>query len=161
FKPPHKWQTIKERTVELEDHRRDELVLAAEDAPALPLYILTPKEKGERLRAGVLALHGHGKYGYDPVAGRDDLPGVGAAIKRCHYDYGRQLVRRGYVVAVPCLTPFGRRLGNPDAYGKQDACAITYLRLQMLGKVLMAENLRDILWSLEHLIGQPSVDPKR
>ena len=141
FAPPKKWQTIAERTVDLDDHRREELVLKADDHPPLPVYLLTPKKKSERQRGGIVALHGHGQYGYDPVAGRDDLPGVAAAIKSANYDYGRQLVRRGYVVAVPCLTPFGRRLGKGDAYKKEDACAITFVRLQLLGKLLMAENL--------------------
>jgi dienelactone hydrolase len=161
FAPPKKWQTVTERSVDLDDHRREELLLKADDCPPLPLYLLTPKKKPERKRGGVVALHGHGKYGHDPVAGRDDVPGVAEAIKSAHYDYGRQLVRRGYVVAVPCLTPFGRRLGNPDAYKKDDPCAITFLRLQLLGKVLMAENLRDALWSLEVLAGRDEVDPKR
>src|SRR5206468_3735330 len=114
FAPPDKWQTVTERTAELDDHRREELVLKAEGHPPLPLYLLTPKQKADRRRAGILALHGHGKFGYDPVAGRDDVPGVADDIKASHYDYGRQLARRGYVVAVPCLTPFGRRLGNAD-----------------------------------------------
>jgi dienelactone hydrolase len=161
FTPPDKWKTLTERTVELTDHRRDELVLKAVGLPPLPLYVLTPNEKRDRKRGGVVALHGHGKHGYDPVAGRDDLPGVAESIKSANYDYGRQLVRRGYVVAVPCLTPFGRRLGNPDAYKKDDPCAITFLRLQLLGKVLMAENLRDALWSLEVLARNDDVDPKR
>jgi dienelactone hydrolase len=156
--PPEKWQTVTERRVELEDHIRDELVLTAEDHPPLPLYVLTPREKSDRRRGGVLALHGHGAHGYEPVAGRDDVPGVAASIKACNYDYGRQLVRRGYIVAVPCLTPFGRRLGKADAYGKQDACAITSLRLQLLGKLLIAENLRDALWTLALLAGDQQVD---
>jgi dienelactone hydrolase len=159
--PPSKWHTITERRVELDDHVRDELVLTAEDHPPLPLYILTPCDKTDRRRAGVLALHGHGAHGYDPVAGRDDLPGVANAIKSCNYDYGRQLVRRGYVVAVPCLTPFGRRLGKADTYGKQDACAVTFVRLQLLGKLLIAENLRDCLWALEALARHEQVDAKR
>jgi dienelactone hydrolase len=161
FTPPQKWQALTERTVELEDHQRVELVLQADGLPPLPLYLLTPKKKAERKRAGVVALHGHGKYGYDPVAGRDDLPGVADAIKSCHYDYGRQLVRRGYVVAVPCLTPFGRRLGNADAYKQQDACAVTFLRLQLLGKLLIAENLRDCLWAMEVLARHEQVDAER
>ena len=33
-----------------------------------------------------------------------------AEIEKCRYDYGLQLVRKGYVVAAPCLLPFGRRL---------------------------------------------------
>jgi dienelactone hydrolase len=159
--PPKNWETVTERTVELDDHRREELVLKADGLPPLPLYLLLPNEKAKGKRAGVLALHGHGKYGYDPVAGRDDRPGVAAAIRSSKYDYGRQLARRGYVVAVPCFTPFGRRLGNPDDYQKQDACGITFLRLQLFGKLLMAENLRDARWALELLSRRAEVDAKR
>jgi dienelactone hydrolase len=161
FSPPKKWETITESSTELEDHRRDALILKAEGFPRLPVYLLTPSKKFEGKRAGIVALHGHGKFGYDPVAGRDDLPGVESAIKSSNYDYGRQLVRRGYVVAVPCLTPFGRRLGNAEAYKNQDACGITYLRLQLLGKLLMAENLRDSLWALELLARHERVEPAK
>jgi dienelactone hydrolase len=159
--PPKAWKTVVERRADLQDHRREELVLTADGHPPLPVYLLVPPGKEDRPRPGVLALHGHGNYGHDPVAGRDDLPGVAEAIKSANYDYGRQLVRRGYVVAVPCLTPFGRRLGDRAAYGKEDPCGITFLRLQLLGKVLMAENLRDCLWALELLARHEQVDAKR
>jgi dienelactone hydrolase len=161
--PPTKWKTTVERAALLKDHRRLELILTAEGNPPLPVYLLLPLEKAgkDKPRPGVLALHGHGKHGYDTVAGRDDLPGVAEAIKAANYDYGRQLVRKGYVVAVPCLSPFGRRLGDPQMYGKQDPCAVTFIRLQMLGKVLMAENLRDCLWALELLVQHEEVDAKR
>jgi len=158
--PPKEWKTTVERVVELKDHRREELVLTAEGHPPLPVYLLSPLDKSDKPRAGILALHGHGKYGYDPVAGCDDRPGVADAIKSANYDYGRQLVQRGYVVAVPCLTPFGRRLGDVD-YGKQDACGITFIRMQLLGKVLIAENLRDALWSVELLARHKHVDATR
>lgn len=158
--PPAKWKTTIERTVELKDHRREELILTADGYPPLPLYLLLPRDPEDKPRPGVLALHGHGRFGYDPVAGRDDRPGVAEAIANCRYDYGRQLVRRGYVVAVPCLTPFGRRLGDPAAYGKADPCGITFLRLQLLGKLLMAENLRDCLWAVELLVQHKRVDAK-
>jgi dienelactone hydrolase len=160
-RPPALWKTVVERRVELKDHRREELVLEADGHPPLPLYLLLPLPKSEKPRPGVLALHGHGEHGHDPVAGRDDRPGVAAAIKSANYDYGRQMVRRGYVVAVPCLTPFGRRLGDRAAYGRQDPCAVTFVRLQLLGKVLMAENLRDCLWCVELLARHPQVDAKR
>ena len=159
--PPAKWEVTVERTIKLKDHRREELILTADGHPPLPVYLLLPLEQPDKPRPGVLALHGHGKFGYDTVAGRDDLPGVAGAIQECNYDYGRQLVRRGYVVAVPCLTPFGRRLGEPKEYGKQDPCAVTFIRLQMLGKVLMAENLRDCLWAVELLARHKEVDAKR
>lgn len=159
--PPDRWETIREKSVDLEDHRREELVLQAKDLPPLPIYLLTPRKKMNRPCGGVLALHGHGSHGYDPVAGRDDLPGVAEAIKQSNYDYGRQLVRRGYVVAIPCLTPFGRRLGKSPGTRALDPCADAFIRLQLLGKVLIAENLRDCLWAVNALAQHDQVDASR
>jgi dienelactone hydrolase len=160
-RPPVDWKSEVERSVELGDHVREELILTAPGHPPLPVYLLLPRGGSDWPRAGVLALHGHGPYGHDAVAGRGDLPGIGDAIRQSNYDYGRQLARRGYVVAVPCLTPFGRRLGDAAAYGQQDPCAVTFIRMQLLGKLLIAENLRDGLWALELLARQPRVDARR
>jgi dienelactone hydrolase len=65
------------------------------------------------------------------------------------------------VAARRRFTPFGRRLGDAKVYGKEDPCAITFLRMQTLGRLLMAENLRDALWSLELLAGCAEVDARR
>jgi len=160
--PPKEWTTTVERSVDLPDHRREELVLTAAGQAPLPVYLLIPRggDAGKR-RPGILAIHGHGSHGHDPVAGRDDLPGVDMAIKGANYDYGRQLVRQGYVVAVPCLTPFGRRLDAKEKYGKQDPCGITFIRMQLFGKVLMGENLRACLWAIELLARRQEVDADR
>jgi pimeloyl-ACP methyl ester carboxylesterase len=109
----------------------------------------------------VLALHGHGQFGHHPVAGRDDLPGVEKAIASANYDYGRQLALRGYLVACPCFTPFGDRLGSRQAFKQRDPCEDTFLRLLALGRVLMAENLRDALWALNHLLQHEQADAER
>jgi dienelactone hydrolase len=161
YTPPPKWKTEVRGSADLEDHRREELVLTADGYPALPVYLLLPRPKATKRRPGVLALHGHGGHGHHPVAGRDDLPGVAKAIESCHYDYGRQLARRGYAVAVPCFTPFGVRLGNRDSFGKTDPCGDTFLRMQALGKLLIAENLRDASWALELLAQHDEVDADR
>lgn len=160
YQPPDRWETITERSVELDDHRRDELVLRAAGHRDLPVYVLTPRQNAAR-RAGILALHGHGAFGYDPVAGVAPTPQHSKSIASANYDYGLQLVRRGYVVAAPCLIPFGRRLDDAKSYGGEDPCGVTFIRMQVLGKVLIAENLRDALWSLELLSRRPEVDPKR
>jgi dienelactone hydrolase len=159
--PPKAWDTVVERTVDLPDHQRQELILTAKGHPPLPVYLLLPRKLPKKPLPGILAVHGHGKYGADPVAGRDSTPGAAHAIKNSNYDYGRQLVRRGYIVAVPCMTPFGRRLGDPKQYQRQDPCAVTFIRLQLLGKLLIAENLRDLLWSVELLSRHKAVNPKR
>jgi dienelactone hydrolase len=161
FRPPARWNTVRERTVELADHTRDELLLESEGLRPLPVYVLTPKHASAAKRPAVLALHGHGATGYDAVAGVARTPEAAKEIEDLRYDYGLQFARRGYVVAVPCFTPFGRRLGDPKIYRGQDACGITYLRLQLLGKLLIAENLRDALWAFELLARNPAVDPRR
>jgi dienelactone hydrolase len=162
YRPPARWTTVRERTVDLADHQRQELVLEAEGERPLPVYLLLPKLSGAVRRPAVLALHGHGEFGYDAVAGVASTPAARAEIDELHYDYGLRLVRRGYVVAAPCLTPFGRRLGDPAAYKKgTDPCAITFVRFMALGKVLIAENLRDVLWAFELLATHPAVDAAR
>jgi dienelactone hydrolase len=159
--PPEKWKTVEEGAKDFEDYRREDLVLRAEGCPPLPVYLLLPRPRSSTRRPGVLALHGHGPHGHHPVAGRDDLPGVASAIKSANYDYGRQLARRGYAVVVPCFTPFGVRLGNRGAFGSSDPCADVFLRLQVFGKLLIAENLRDALWALALLARHEEVDAHR
>jgi dienelactone hydrolase len=159
-RPPAAWKVTVERVVDKGDHRREELLLTAKGHPPLPVYVLVPKGAKGPL-PGVVAVHGHGALGADPVVGRELTPGVEEAVKGANYDYGLQLVRRGYVVAAPCLTPFGRRLGDRKGYGGNDPCAVTFIRLQLLGKVLIAENLRDVLWALELLARRPEADAKR
>jgi dienelactone hydrolase len=159
--PPKEWKVVVERRVELPDHVREELLLVAEGTPTLPVHLLVPLGKTERSRAGILALHGHGSLGYDAVVGKESRPGAAQEIQKVKYDYGRELVRRGYVVAAPCLTPFGRRLGNRESYGTEDPCAVTFVRMELLGKVLIAENLRDCLWAYQFLAGREGVDRTR
>lgn len=109
FDPPRQWRETEESNTSLADHDRRTLVLEAAGARNLPLHVLVPKGGGKR--PAVLALHGHGPNAYDSVAG---------VVPSDIDDYGVQLARRGYVVAAPCFTPFGRRLGDPKAYRGDD-----------------------------------------
>jgi len=161
FTPPSRWETSVEETVDFADHRRESLVLRAEGVRPLPVYLLSPLLAPDRVRPGILALHGHGKWGNDPVAGIAKSPEAQAEMEQTRYDYGLRFVRQGYVVAAPCFTPFGRRLDDPKAYGGEDPCAVTFVRMLALGRLLIAENLRDALWSFEMLRTQKTVDPKR
>ena len=158
--PPKEWRVEVQESTRLADYHREKVLLHADGHPSLPLYVLTPAGAKQGKRPGIVALHGHGAHGYHPVAGRDDLPGVAQAIEAANYDYGRRLVRRGYVVVAPCLTPFGPRL-DAGSTSKQDPCAIAFIRLQLLGKLLIAENLRDSLWAVEFLARRPDVDAER
>ena len=161
LQPPSEWQTSVEEAVDFDDHRRESLVLRAKGSRPLPVHLLTPRPAAGRKRPAIVALHGHGRWGNDPVVGIAKTPEAQAEVKQARYDYGLQLVRQGYVVAAPCFTPFGRRLDDEKAYGGQDPCAVTCLRMLELGRLLLAENLRDALWSFEMLARRTTVDPKR
>jgi len=157
--PPERWEIVVEAREKLAGHIRYQLTLKAEQTPALPLYLLVPGGTSKEPRAAVVAVHGHGEYGHHAVAGRRDMPGVTQAIDKANYDYGLQFVRRGYVVACPCLIPFGDRVEG-DKY-KSDPCAVTFVRMMALGRVPIAENVRDIRWAVSFLQSRPEVDGER
>jgi dienelactone hydrolase len=161
FEPPEKWELLEEDRHEAADHIRHDLVLQAEGIPPVPVYLLVPLQASptDDLPA-VLCVHGHGRYGHHPVVGRNDIEGVAADIERMNYDYGLQFVRRGFVVAAPCMIPFGRRVDR-ESYGGKDPCAVTFVRMQALGELPMAANLRDLRWCLDLLQSRPEVDGGR
>jgi dienelactone hydrolase len=175
FQPPARWETTLEQTVTANDHVREERLLRAEGLDPLPFHLLLPRgETAARARAAsdgkalarrpaVLALHGHGPLGYDAVVGKAAPEDAARDIAPLHYDYGLELVKRGYIVAAPCFTPFGRRAPAPKKKGAPvgDACGPAFMSLQILGKLLIAENLRDVLWTLDYLTSLPQVDPAR
>ena len=77
-----------------------------------------------------------------------------------NYDYGLQFVRRGYVVAAPCMIPFGRRVDREN-YGGNDPCAVTFVRMAALGKLPITANLRDLRWAIDLLASRTEVDQER
>ncbi|MEO1993796.1 MAG: alpha/beta hydrolase family protein [Planctomycetaceae bacterium] len=159
--PPKQWTTVVEDRAEFDDHIRHQLLLKCDGVPSLPVYLLVPRGLTAAQRApGVLCVHGHGSHGYEPIVGRRDLEGVPANIKKNNYDYGLQFVRRGYVVAAPCMVPFGRRVDRAR-YGGNDPCAVTFVRMQSLGRLPITANLRDLRWSLNLLQSQSQVHSDR
>jgi dienelactone hydrolase len=160
YAPPTRWKSTVTRKLEFDDHTREELILRAEGHRDLPVHLLVPRGRSGR-RPGIVALHGHGTFGNDPVAGVDDTPERQKNIAAANYDYGRQLVRKGYVVAAPCFTPFGARLGKRESYRGDDPCAVTFVRMQLFGKLLLGENLRDALWAIELVASHDQVDAQR
>ena len=163
-RPPAAWDSVLERIVTLDDHVREERLLTADGLDPVPFHLLLPRHVAQgdpERRPAVLAIHGHGGFGHDVIVGRGDTPEFRAEVAQAHYDYGLQLVRLGYVVAAPCLTPFGRRKQATTQPKGGDACTTAFVGLQLLGRLLMAENLRDILWTLDFVAAHPNVDPRR
>ncbi len=161
--PPVRWKARRLATETFADHSREEWLLEADKTMSLPLYLLRPTELkfGKGPHPLVLCLHGHGPYGHDAVAGVDETPERAQNIKGANYDYARQLAREGFVTVAPCLLPFGRRLEESYANSKTDACAVTFVRLMLLGQTLMGSNLRDCRWALDWATRQPGVTRDR
>lgn len=159
--PPPDWQVKTIATQEFPDHSREELLLEADGVPSLPLYVLRPKTAEVKRSPIVLCLHGHGKFGHDAVAGVDDTPELQQAIREANYDYGRQLVREGYLAVVPCFTPFGRRLEAKQRESRTDPCAVAFVRLMFLGRTLIGENVRDAIWALNYAVTREDAQADR
>jgi dienelactone hydrolase len=62
---------------------------------------------------------------------------------------------------VPCFTPFGRRLDPKQRASRTDACAVEFVRLMMLGRTLVGENLRDAMWALDYAATRPDARADR
>jgi dienelactone hydrolase len=156
--PPADWSVTELGREEFEDHTRLDLLLAADGIPSLPVYLLKPKAPVSTPLPGVLCIHGHGPLGHDAVVGRRDLPEAAMHIEKSNYDYGLQFVRRGYLVAAPCMIPFGRRVDS-ERYGGKDPCAVTFVRMQGLGRLPITSNLRDLRWTISLLEQQSALKP--
>ena len=160
-KPPAQWKIKQESEVNLDDHTRLQLLLQAPGVAPLPVYLLLPNTLHKNSQApGVLCVHGHGAFANDAVVGRRDLEGIEASIQKANYDYGLQFVRRGYVVAAPCMRPFGRRVDRPR-YGGKDPCAVNFVRMQSLGQLPITANIRDLRWAIDLLQSRPEVKKDR
>ena len=93
-RPPKQFSVRQEARIKLSDHTRHELLLESPGLDSVPVYLLVPGDwKPGQQRPGILAVHGHGDHGHHPVAGRSDIEGVAAAIKKANYDYGLKFVR--------------------------------------------------------------------
>jgi dienelactone hydrolase len=160
-RPPETWTAEQMSSATLPDHTREEWLLKAEGAPSLPLYVLRPLGVEIESFPVVLALHGHGPFGHDAVVGIEATPQHAQAIRAANYDYGRQLVRDGFLVVAPCFTPFGRRISQKQRESQTDPCAVAFVRLMFLGQTLLGANLRDIIWSLDYACRRADARPDR
>jgi dienelactone hydrolase len=129
----------------------------------VPAVVLIPRHtRGERLPA-VVAIHGHGSYGKDPVAG-SKMPEHRADIQTFQYDYGFQMARRGYVAICPDMRPFGERSDHypgEKPIPNRDPCNVHAIKGWLLGFNLLAYNLWDLVRCVDYLETLPFVDPQR
>lgn len=125
-----------------------------EPGVAASAWLLVPHAAQAGPVSGVLALHGHGR-GKDNVVGRWPAGDAEAedGVRVHHYDYARQLARRGYVVLAPDARGFGERAA--------DGCHVSGLLSLYYGRPVAGQRLWDDRRSLDLLAGLPQVDSDR
>lgn len=156
----------KRGTERLEDHLREDLVLETEPDVWMPFDVLLPLDLNDP-RPGVLAPHGHGSAGKFPVAGRRDIPAVAKRIEESNYDYGVQLVRRGFVVFCPDARGHGERreetreLSSDSQAFLGSTCHQLSLKGEPLGQAVAGMWTWDLMRLLDYAQTRPEVDPRR
>jgi len=126
----------------------------------VPAIILRPESE---ILGAIVAIHGHGPCGKDPVAGATYLE---AASQQAHYNYGYglELARAGHLVICPDLRPFGERSdsmpGERPLPGR-DPCNVHAIKGWLLGWNLLTYNLWDLRCCIDHLIACENADPAR
>lgn len=129
----------------------------------VPAILLIPQHQpGEKLPA-VVAIHGHGLFGKDPVAG-SKMPEHQKDVQTYQYDYGFQMARRGYVAICPDMRPFGERSDHYPGERKidgRDPCNVHFIKGALLGFNLLAYNLFDLMRCVDYLETLSCVDQER
>lgn len=108
------------------------------------MYVLAPKKNGNNIP--VIAIHGHGSDGKNCLVG---IVNKGFKVKseRFDYDYGLQLVKRGYTVFVPDLMGTGER---GCAYNKHKIDCYDYNNVLIsLGLSLLGVHIAEMLALIE------------
>ncbi len=147
-KRPRSWLLGEEQD---QGFRREKWAMESPFGDHILFYRLVPEEM-EQPDCVLLALHGHGPFGADPVAGvYEGRPGEQESIEQHNYTYGAQFARRGYLVYAPCQRGFNQRndQGDPVETGVGASCVDINSRAILLGTTDIGLRVQDAM----HLIG--------
>ena len=154
---PVPFETVEVR--ECGDVLREKVLLRDPLFGPIPMFILKPRTVSGALPA-ILALHGHGGYfaGKDLVAGNSHTDPVALECTRAmNYDYGLQLAREGFLVAVPDAFNFGERLLEEDRWSQGHVCDRYLALLQAFGYSPAGVTVRGNRLVLDYLAGRSDV----
>lgn len=147
--------------VDCGDHIRERIELRTEPMITMPAYVLIPKD-GKGPFPTMLAPHGHGFGGKEGTAGVEDDDRVRQSIRECQCDYGRQLVRAGFVVLCPDARGFGERR---ELGARHDPMACSCFQLNNMAIPLGQTAVGMFVWDLMRLIDyaqtRPDCDTRR
>ena len=146
---------------------KQKLVFDVEEGLSATAYLFRPADAVGKLPA-ILACHGHGQFGKDPVMGNRTSPAMARDIESMNYDYGLQMAKAGFVTMAIDWRGFGERddrrkpnWNNLDPGGGRDLCNLHYLRASIFGMTVLGMDIHDGRCALDLLCQQPFVDAGR
>ena len=148
---------------------RQRVIFDVEDGLSAVAYVFRPEHATGKLPA-ILACHGHGPFGKEPVMGNRSTPQLAADIDNHNYDYGLQMAHAGFAVIAIDWRGFGERndrkkpnwsdVDLQNAH-KRDLCNLHYLRASILGTTVLGMDVHDGMCALDYLCQQDFIDPQR
>lgn len=144
---------------------KQKVIFDVEPGLSVTGYVFRPAEANGPLPA-ILACHGHGPFGKEPVMGNDSSAELAAAIQAMNYAYGLQMAQAGYVTMAIDWRGFGERddRNKPhwhDVVHGRDICNTHYLRASIMGMTMLGLNVHDGSCALDYLCQQDYVDADR
>lgn len=160
FPPPSALESRIVWSIKREGMQAEKILLKSAPDTLVPAIVLRPDSPNG---AAIVAIHGHGNHGKDPVACAE-YPEAVANTTYYNYSYGYDLAKAGFTVICPDLRPFGERSdampGERPIVGR-DSCNVHALKGWLLGFNLLTYNLWDLRRCVDYLCEIERVDIKR
>ena len=128
----------------------------------MPVYLLIPKNRGDKKLPAILALHGHGYGSKEAVGLYPD--GSQRKDQGYHKQFAVKLVEKGVVVIAPELIGFGDRKLQSDQGGSSptdNSCYMIASQLLLLGKTLAGLRVQECRRVIDYLETLEEVDERK
>ena len=146
--------------------RRQRWIIDVQQHLSAILLVNYPRDmkRGEK-RPAILACHGHGVHGKEPVMGNDSSPALRQDIATHNYNYGQVMAEQGFITYAIDWIGFGERNDNNKPNHRpqsgRDWCNIYYLHATMLGMTSISINVAHGKAATDVVCKLPGVDEKR
>jgi hypothetical protein len=130
------------------------------------LLVNIPEDAGDEKLPTILACHGHGQFGKEPVMGNDSSPALRQDIANHGYNYGEVMAQKGFVTYAIDWIGFGERNdaqkpNHLSTAGNRDWCNLYYLHATMFGMTSLSINVAHGKAATDFVSTLPNVDPDR
>jgi dienelactone hydrolase len=163
-------ETVVLESEETEEYTVEKVAYQSHKDVYIPCFVLKPKGIKPPYRP-VIALHGHGSGGADHIVGKttdeshrqeeEDF------IKECHYDYGKEYAKRGFMVFAPTTTGFGERMEkwpnmthanifeHEGEWLWRSSCRAVAFHSLIQGKTAVGHSVWDVIRTIDYIHARP------